>query len=78
MPEDWRERIVIDPKIMAGKPVIRGSRVPVDAIVRRIAEGMGIKDVLEDYPNLSEEDVKAALRYAASILAGEEITPVTG
>jgi uncharacterized protein (DUF433 family) len=78
MPEDWRERIVIDPKIMAGKPVIRGSRVPVDAIVRRIAEGMGIRDVLEDYPNLSEEDVKAALRYAASILEGEEITPVTG
>jgi uncharacterized protein (DUF433 family) len=50
----------------------------VDAIVRRIAEGMGIRDVLEDYPNLSEEDVKAALRYAASILEGEEITPVTG
>jgi len=78
MPEDWRERIVIDPKMMAGKPVIRGSRVPVDAIVRRIAEGMGIRDVLEDYPNLSEEDVKAALRYAASILEGEEITPATG
>ena len=47
----WRERIVVDPNIMAGKPVIRGTRIPVDAILRRLAEGAGIKDILEDYPN---------------------------
>lgn len=77
MAEDWRERIVVDPKVMAGKPIVRGTRIPVDAIVKRIAEGMSIKEVLEDYPNLSEEDVKAALKYAASIITGEEILPVT-
>jgi len=60
---------------MAGKPIVKGTRVPVEAIVKRIAEGMSIKEVLEDYPNLSGEDVKAALRYAASILADEEIIP---
>jgi uncharacterized protein (DUF433 family) len=64
----WRERIVVDPNIMAGKPVIRGTRIPVDAILRRLAEGAGIKDILEDYPNLKEEDIRAALIYAAELL----------
>ena len=57
------ERIVVDPKVMAGKPVIRGTRIPVDAIIRRIAEGMTIEEVLEEYPNLTREDVKTALEY---------------
>ncbi|MEM2122277.1 MAG: DUF433 domain-containing protein [Candidatus Bathyarchaeia archaeon] len=76
MVEDWRERIVVDYKILGGKPIVRGSRVPVEAIVERIAEGMGIKEVLEDYPNLGEDDVKAALKYAATIISDEEIIPV--
>jgi len=58
------ERIVVDPKVMAGKPVIRGTRIPVDAIIRRIADGMTIEEILEEYPNLTREDVKAALEYA--------------
>ena len=53
------ERIVVDPKVMAGKPVIRGTRIPVDAIIRRIADCMTI----EEYPNLTREDVKTALEY---------------
>jgi uncharacterized protein (DUF433 family) len=64
----WRDRIVVDPNIMAGKPVIRGTRIPVDAILRRLAEGASIKDILEDYPNLKEEDIRAALIYAAELL----------
>ncbi len=70
------ERIVVNPEIMVGKPVIKGTRIPVDAIIRRLAEGMSIKEILEEYPNLKEEDIKAALEYAAKVVAGEEVLPV--
>ena len=70
------ERIVVNPKIMAGKPVIRGTRIPVDAIIRRLAEGMSVKEILEEYPNLSKEDIKAALEYAAKVVSGEEVIPL--
>lgn len=67
------ERIVVNPKIMVGKPVIRGTRIPVDAIIRRLAEGMSVREIMEEYPNLKEEDIKAALEYAAKVVSGEEI-----
>ena len=70
------ERIVVDPKVMAGKPVIRGTRIPVDAIIRRIADGMTIEEILEEYPNLTREDVKAALKYVERIVRGEDIIPL--
>jgi len=65
------ERIVIDEKILGGKPVIKGTRIPVYLIVEMIANGLSIRDILKEYPELSEEDVKAALRYAASLLKRE-------
>ena len=65
------ERIIIDEKILGGKPVIKGTRIPVYLIVEMIANGLSIKDILKEYPELSEEDVKAALRYAASLLKRE-------
>ena len=70
------ERIVVNPKVMVGKPVIKGTRIPVDAIIRRLAEGMSVKEILEDYPNLTEEDIKAALKYAAKVVSGEDVVPV--
>ncbi|MFO8133288.1 MAG: DUF433 domain-containing protein [Thermoplasmatota archaeon] len=71
MEEQLEDRIVVDPDVMAGKPVVRGTRIPVDAIIRRLAAGMSIRDVLEDYPNLQVEDVKAALEYGARVVSGE-------
>jgi uncharacterized protein (DUF433 family) len=71
----YKERIVIDPQIMVGKPIIRGTRIPVDAIIRRLAEGMTIKEILEDYPNLTREDVQAALEYCVYLINGEDIVP---
>lgn len=65
---DFMKRIVVDPKVMAGKPVVKGTRIPVDAILQRIAEGVTTKDILEDYPQITESDVKAALEYSASII----------
>jgi len=63
MEEKYKERIVIDQRIMVGKPVIKGTRIPLDAIIRRLAEGMSIKAILEDYPNLTREDIQAALSW---------------
>lgn len=61
---DFMKRIVVNPKVMVGKPVIKGTRIPVDAILRRIADGMTIEEILEGYPNLTKADIKAAIEYA--------------
>ena len=74
--EKLLKRIVVNSKVMVGKPVIKGTRISVDAIIRRLAESMSLKKILEEYPNLEEKDVKAALEYAARVLAGEEILPI--
>ncbi len=66
------ERIVIDPKVMAGKPVIKGTRITVDMILELLAAGMKPEEVAEDY-NLSLEDIRAALLYAAKVLSREEV-----
>jgi uncharacterized protein (DUF433 family) len=64
--------IVVDPGIRSGKPVIAGTRVPVDLIVGKLAGGMSVPDVAQEY-ELTTEDVLAALRYAASLVANEEL-----
>jgi len=66
------KHIVIDPKIMLGKPVIKGTRLPVEIIVEKIAYGETAEDLKKDYPFLKDEDIKAALLYAAKRLALEE------
>jgi uncharacterized protein (DUF433 family) len=70
------KRIVVDPKIMAGKPIIKGTRVPVDAIIHRIAQGEEIEDILKDYPRITRQDIKAALEYASSLVRGEDVIPI--
>jgi uncharacterized protein (DUF433 family) len=62
-------RISRDPKVMMGKPVIAGTRVPVDAVVRQFAAGADIQWVLQGFPDLTEEDVRAALAYAAACVS---------
>ena len=65
------ERIAVDPNALAGKPVIKGTRIPIYLIIELIASGMTIKDVLKEYPELKEDDVKAALLYASKLLEKE-------
>ena len=67
------ERIEMNPKIMMGKPVIRGTRIAVELIVRKISEGATEADLIDAYPKLTHEDIQAAIRYAADTLAHEEI-----
>lgn len=66
-------RIVVDPKIMLGKPVIKGTRLPVEIIVEKVAYGASVDDLRRDYPFLKEDDVRAALLYAAKRIANEEV-----
>lgn len=69
---DWREHITIDPEIMGGKPVVRGTRVPVQVIVGSLAGGMAVDEICHEY-RVAKEDVQAALAYAAEALADERI-----
>ena len=67
------ERIEINPKVMMGKPVVRGTRITVELILRKLGEGASEADLLEDYPHLTPEDIRAAMRYAADSVGHEEI-----
>jgi uncharacterized protein (DUF433 family) len=62
---DWRDRIAVDPEVMLGKPVIAGTRIPVEQVLRKLAAGMSVEAVLGDYPRLTREDVQAALAYGS-------------
>jgi uncharacterized protein (DUF433 family) len=67
------DRIEVNPKVMLGKPVIRGTRIPVELILRKLGEGASEEDLLDAYPHLNVEDIRAAMLYAAEALAHEEI-----
>ena len=67
------DRIEINPAVMLGKPVIRGTRIPVELIIRKLSEGATEADLLDAYPRLSKVDIQAALAYAADSLAHETI-----
>lgn len=67
------DRIEINPKIVLGKAVIRGTRIPIELIVRKLAEGAEERALLQAYPRLTTADIQAALRYAADSLAHEEV-----
>jgi uncharacterized protein (DUF433 family) len=63
------ERIEVNPAIMMGKPVIRGTRIKVELILRKLAEGATEADLLEDYPHLTPDDIRAAVAYGAASMA---------
>jgi len=70
--EEWRERIVVNSAVMAGKPVIKGTRVPVSLVLGKLAGGMSIEEVMYEY-YLNLEGIRAALGYAAQRVAEEDI-----
>ncbi len=67
-----QDRIEINPKVMLGKPVIRGTRITVELILRKLGEGATPRELLDAYPNLTENDLKSAITFAADTLAHEE------
>ena len=71
------ERIVVDPQIMAGKPVIKGTRIPVELVLRKLVDSLDFETLRTDYPRLTVEDIQACLLYAQTVIAGEDIFPTT-
>jgi uncharacterized protein (DUF433 family) len=73
---DWRERIVVDSKVLAGKPVIRGTRLSVEFMLSLLAEGWTEQQLIANYPGLAEADIRACLAYAAEALGQEKVYPL--
>ncbi len=71
------ERIVMNPKVMGGKPVIKGTRLTVQYILGLLAQGITVKEILDEYEGLTEEDILACLAFAAEVLEDTEFVPLT-
>jgi uncharacterized protein (DUF433 family) len=76
MDEKLLHRITLNPDIMTGKPVIRGTRIPLELILRMLSQGISESEILREYPKLTPEDIRAALAYAAQTLAHEDVFPL--
>lgn len=72
----WQDRITIDPQILTGKPVVRGTRLSVDFVLALLAQGWTQGEILKNYPGLSREDIAACLQYASELLNSERVYPL--
>jgi uncharacterized protein (DUF433 family) len=73
---EWREHITLDPRILVGKPVVRGTRISVELVIDLLAAGWTEQQLLDSYPTLKADDVRACLAYASEILHGEKVFPL--
>ena len=75
-PGDYRDRIVVDARILAGKPVIKGTRIPVSLILNLLGHGYDFARIREAYPELTEADIRAAVAYSEARMDREEVRPL--
>jgi uncharacterized protein (DUF433 family) len=75
--ENLLKRIVVNPKIMRGKPLVKGTRITVEQVLKLLAQGLSTKEILKDYPHLTKDDITAVLLYAAKVASEEEVYPIT-
>lgn len=73
---NWQERIIADPKVLAGKPVIKGTRIAVEFILDLLANGWSESEILQNYPRLTREDIQACLSYASALIKSERVYPI--
>lgn len=73
---EWRDRIAVDPKVLVGKPVIKGTRLAVEFVVGLLANGWTHEQILKNYPGLTAEDIRACLAYATEVLQDERVFPL--
>ncbi|MCW3993089.1 MAG: DUF433 domain-containing protein [Candidatus Bathyarchaeota archaeon] len=76
MNENWKDKITVDPNILAGKPIIKGTRIAVEFILDLLANDWTVENILENYPQLKKEDITAVLKYATEILKDEKVYPL--
>ena len=72
----WKNHIETNPEIMYGKPVIKGTRIPVDLILEKMSNGQNFQEITKDYPDIKEDDLFACLAYATSLLRNEVTIPL--
>jgi len=72
----WQERIVLDPEILVGKPIVKGTRLAVEFIIDLLAEGWSENEISQNYPGLTREDIHACLSYASTVLHAEKLYPL--
>ena len=72
----WQERVTLDPKVLTGKPVVKGTRISVELIVDLLANGWTQDQILDSYPQLTTDDIRACLGYASEILHAEKVCPI--
>lgn len=76
MLNNWEDRIIVDPKILVGKPIIKGTRLSVEFVLGLLANGWSVEQVLNEYEQLTHEDIIAALRYAVEAVKEEKVYPL--
>ena len=74
---NWRDRIIVDPAILTGKPVVKGTRLAVEFIIDLLAQGWPEAEILRNYPGLSSEDIRACLYYTRDMLQSEKVYAVS-
>ena len=74
---DWQTRITLDPDVLVGKPIIKGTRLAVEFIIDLLAQGWSVEEVLRNYPGITTEDILACLRYASASLKAERVYPIS-
>jgi len=73
---DWRERILMDPAVYDGEPCIKGTRVPVSVVVGSVADGDTPEQIIEAWPQLTRDDIRAALKFAAEAVSNSDFVPL--
>ena len=73
---NWKERITIDPKVLVGKPVIKGTRLSVEFVIDLLGRGWTTEQILQEYDHLTPEDIQACLAYAGEVLKAERVYPL--
>jgi len=72
----WQERIAIDPDVLVGKPIVKGTRIAVEFVIDLLAQGWTVEQVLDEYDHLTADDVQACLAYAGDVLKSERVYPI--
>lgn len=75
---DWRERITVDPGVLVGKPVIKGTRIAVELVIDLLARGYTKEQILDQYDHITAEDIQACLAYASETLRSERVYAIPG
>jgi uncharacterized protein (DUF433 family) len=74
---NWQERIIIEPNILIGKPIIKGTRLSVEFIIDLLAQGWSTAEILSNYPGIEIGDIQACLYYASAALKAEKVYPIS-